>query len=398
MRTRTQTLARLQAEERARDANETPPSRPGRARRGQGGDGDASRRLFCAESSRRRAFCRSRLARGRDVRGFGARVRVALPRSETNPLRFGEAFGVFVRRRALGRWASPFRTRFSISSRRAAAAAEAGDRGRSRPRPKPGPRRARRRTRKHRRNRRRSGTRARASGWGARVRDAFVRESGLEPPRVVRARLCRAWTTWAPPSRRRTRCPCSRRPRWCARSCRAHPTCARSAATPRKPPAGRRRSGGGFSASRPLRSRARRARADEEAHALFDGLDGGAKLELLAFVLDDARVKRPATSWRVARPRPGTCAALFTRVPPRPPLRLKEGWDKPAQSGGPVNRTLRPARTPTPARPRSLPAPGGASYPEETEEEAEARRGAPTRRPTSTCAWCLTTAARTPRR
>ena len=121
------------------------------------------------------------------------------------------------------------------------------------------------------------------------------------------------------------------------------------------------------------------ARAEEEAHALFDALDGATKLELLAFTLDDAAVKKTGYVMAGGVPAdPETCASLFTWIPPRPPLRLKEGWDAPRHpevtgEGGDAENAgdAVTGSADEPAEPVEEP-----PYPEESEEEAESRRDA----------------------
>ena len=44
-----------------------------------------------------------------------------------------------------------------------------------------------------------------------------------------------------------------------------------------------------------------------------------------------------------------TCESLFTRIPPRPPLRLKEGWDEPTETGDDTGRTGDPDDADAPA-------------------------------------------------
>ena len=121
------------------------------------------------------------------------------------------------------------------------------------------------------------------------------------------------------------------------------------------------------------------ARAEEEAHALFDALDGATKLDLLAFTLDDAAVKKAGYVMAGGVPAdPETCASLFTWIPPRPPLRLKEGWDAPRvleeKTGeeGDAEKTDAEKTADEPVvEPVEEP-----PYPEESEEEAESRRDA----------------------
>ena len=393
------TLARLQAEEEsARDANKNAAFATGKSASGMmGGTGTLRGDFFAPESSRPRAFfvdpgSHADATFAASARAFASHFPGA---AETNPLRFGEAFGAFSFEDAhFGSMGEPVpHPFFDLIAARAAAAAEAERQKALEAEAEAGPEKS-------------SAADAEEpeepeeeTFWepapvplgGARaVRDAFVRENGLEPPRVVLrgpplsrvdhlgAAVAKAYSVplLTPASMVRAFLP--RAPDELREKC-GDPTW--------KPPAEAEAAEAAEAAaeaaeeSPPLDPSAlarAEARADEEAHALFDGLDGGSKLELLAFVLDDARVKKTGYVMAGGSPAdPETCAALFTRVPPRPPLRLKEGWDKPAQSGEagqPDASTGADADAGPPAEPP--PPPEEPPYPEETEEEAEARREA----------------------
>jgi nucleoside-diphosphate-sugar epimerase len=316
--------------------------------------------------------------------------------AETNPLRFGEAFGAFSFEDAhFGSMGEPVpHPFFNLIAARAAAAAEAERQKALEAEAEAGPEKsspdAEEPAEPEEPEEETFWEPAPVPLGGARaVRDAFVRENGLEPPRVVLrgpplsrvdhlgAAVAKAYSVplLTPASMVRAFLP--RAPDELREKC-GDPTW--------KPPAEAEAAEAAEAAaeaaedSPPLDPSAlarAEARADEEAHALFDGLDGGAKLELLAFVLDDARVKKTGYVMAGGAPAdPETCAALFTRVPPRPPLRLKEGWDKPDESGeaGQPDASTGADADAEPAEPP--PPPEEPPYPEETEEEAEARREA----------------------
>jgi hypothetical protein len=355
-------------------------------------------RLPASESSSRRAFDPASQADATfaaSARAFAAHFPGA---AETNPLRFGEAFGAFSFEDAhFGSMGGPVEHPFfHLLAARAAEEAEDAERRRTSD-PDADPATA--------------ATEAtdaeEASGeeeetlWelapapigGARaIRDAFVRENGLEPPRVVirgpplsranhlgvavaetyavplltPASMVRSFLPRAPDELREKCGDPTWKPRPEAEAGEeAGEEAGAEAASPDAP--------GRLPDADPASLARAEARADEEAHALFDALDGATKLELLAFTLDDAAVKKTGYVMAGGVPAdPETCASLFTWIPPRPPLRLKEGWDAPrtpegAGEGGDAENA---GDAETGSAVEEPP------YPEESEEEAESRRDA----------------------
>ena len=218
---------------------------------------------------------------------------------------------------------------------------------------------------------------------GARaIRDAFVRENGLEPPRVfirgpplsrvdhLASAVAKAYSVplLTPASMVRAFLPCA--PDELREQC-GDPTWKPPGAEAEAPNEAPDETD---EADAPESLQKSDSQADEEARALFASLDASARSALTEFVLDDPAVKKAgyvvAGGDVVADAE--TCESLFTRIPPRPPLRLKEGWDEPTETGDDTGRTGDPDDADAPAEPP--PPPEAPPYPEESEEEAEARR------------------------
>jgi len=365
-------------------------------------------RLPASDSSSRRASDPASQADATfaaSARAFAAHFPGA---AETNPLRFGEAFGAFSFEDAhFGSMGGPVEHPFfSLLAARAAEEAEEAERRRTSD-PDADPTAAATEATEATDAEEASGEEeetlwepapAPIGGAGA-IRDAFVRENGLEPPRVVirgpplsradhlGAAIAEAYTVplLTPASMVRSflpRAPDELRekcgdPTWKPRpeaeaGEEAGEEAGAEAASPDAP--------GHLPDADPASLARAEARAEEEAHALFDALDGATKLELLAFTLDDAAVKKTGYVMAGGVPAdPETCASLFTWIPPRPPLRLKEGWDAPRTpevtgEGGDAEKAgdaETGPETDEPAEPVEEP-----PYPEESEEEAESRRDA----------------------
>ena len=113
------------------------------------------------------------------------------------------------------------------------------------------------------------------------------------------------------------------------------------------------------------------------AMALWENLDDATRLELVRATLALNAVRRAGYVMSGGLPPDGdACRALFTAVPPRPPLRLKakkkagEGADGGADKTGAADEGADEGADDAGAAPEEEDPP----YPEETEEEAESRR------------------------
>ena len=119
-------------------------------------------------------------------------------------------------------------------------------------------------------------------------------------------------------------------------------------------------------------------KADADALVLLEGLDTATKTELLGHALSTPEVEKfgyVLSNFNYGLiPDVDVCHSLFTHVPDRPLLRLKEGWDKPpeVEGDGGDGETAADAGDDGDAAPVEPPEPP--EYPEETEDEAELRR------------------------